>query len=267
MHLTSRQNSRVKRLVKLRARRQREAEACLLIDGARECVRALAAGVELLEIYLCETLAANAEAREAWGQVRACGAEVHTVTPEVYEKIRFGQRSDGLVAVAAVPHRSLASVQAPEQALVAVVEGLEKPGNLGAILRSADGAGVDVVIAAGSQTDLYHPHVIRNSMGAVFRDNVVAASVEETLQWLRTRGASLLAARPDATCSYAEADYLGETAVLLGSEARGLSERWNAADISSIGLPMHGFADSLNVSAAAAVLFYEARRQRDAVLR
>jgi TrmH family RNA methyltransferase len=133
---------------------------------------------------------------------------------------------------------------------------------LGAILRSADAAGVDAVIVADGRTDLFNPNTIRASLGTVFRANVCEATTADAIAWLRTNELRIIAARPDATKDYTETDLRGSLAIVLGSEAAGLTDAWNAADITPIKLPMHGIADSLNVSTTAAVLFYEARRQR-----
>jgi TrmH family RNA methyltransferase len=143
-----------------------------------------------------------------------------------------------------------------------VLESVEKPGNLGAVLRSADGAGLDALIAADLRTDLYNPNAIRASLGTIFTLPVAVADSRETLDWLRGRGLAIVAARVDGSVPYTEVDYRRPTAIVFGSEAEGLSEAWRAPDVTAVRLPMLGAADSLNVSAAAAVLFYEARRQR-----
>jgi TrmH family RNA methyltransferase len=187
------------------------------------------------------------------------------VTGEVFEKLCFGERTSGVVAVADTPRRSLDGLRLPAGPLVAVLEGLEKPGNVGAVLRSADGAGVDAVVVADLRSDLFNPNTIRASLGTVFGAGVVTASSEETLGWLRALGVPIFAAKPQAEASYADVDYRAGGAIVLGSEAEGLSNKWNGADITPIALPMRGIADSLNVSATAAVLFYEAQRQRGAV--
>jgi TrmH family RNA methyltransferase len=145
---------------------------------------------------------------------------------------------------------------------VAVLEGVEKPGNVGAVLRSADGAGVDAVIVADPRTDLFNPNTIRASLGAVFGAHVCTASSAEVRAWLAAAGVPLFAAKPQAAVSYSEADYRGGAAFVLGSEATGLSDAWSGADVTAIVLPMRGVCDSLNVSVTAAVLFYEAQRQR-----
>ena len=184
------------------------------------------------------------------------------VTRPVFEKIAYGERAEGILGVAETPTHSLAQLKLPAGPLIAVLEGIEKPGNLGAMLRSADAAGVSAVILADPLTDLYNPNVLRASLGTVFRVPVAEASSAETLAWLQSRGVSIFAAMPSATGLLWEQDFTGATALVLGAEAPGLSQVWLDANINAVALPMLGAADSLNVSAAAAVLFYEALRQR-----
>jgi RNA methyltransferase, TrmH family len=146
--------------------------------------------------------------------------------------------------------------------LVAVVEGIEKPGNLGAILRSADGAGVDALIAADPRTDLFNPNAIRASLGTIFSVPIANATSAKTISWLTDHGISIVVARVDGSVAYDQVDYRGPLAIVLGSEAHGLAGTWSGPGIQAVSLPMLGVADSLNVSAAAAILLYEARRQR-----
>ena len=255
--IRSLQNPRVKDAVRLRDRRHRDAQGRILIDGARELARAIEAGVEMLEIFTC------ADACKAWmpSGLRPCsrlGGEVLPTSAAVFEKLAFGHRTEGVLGVARRPQRRLDDlVLPPENPLVAVLEGVEKPGNVGAALRSADGAGLSALIVADPATDLYNPNAIRASLGTIFTMPVCEATGAETLAWLRRRGLKIHAARVEGAVSYAEADYRGPTALVLGSEAEGLSTLWSAADVTAVRLPMLGAADSLNVSAAAAVLFYE----------
>jgi TrmH family RNA methyltransferase len=234
----------------------------MVIDGGREIIRAIDAGVRVVEAFVCEPLLADDDARQAAERLADAGAAVATVTEEVFEKLCFGERTSGVVAVAETPRRSLDGLKLPAAPLVAVLEGLEKPGNVGAVLRSADGAGVDAAVIADPRSDLFNPNTIRASLGTVFGAGVVTASSEETLAWLRKLGAPIYAARPQAKRPYTDVDYVRGAAIVLGSEAEGLSEKWRGADVTAIALPMRGIADSLNVSATAAVLFYEAQRQR-----
>lgn len=261
-HITSRQNVRVKEAAKLRAGRQRERQGRIVIDGAREIGRAVDAGVEIVEAFICEAMCDGEEAVGVAERLSQSSAVVATVTEEVFAKLAFGEGRDGLVAVAKTPVRTLDRLAPRAGPLIAVLEGLEKPGNVGAILRTADGAGVDAVIVADPRTDLFNPNTIRASLGAAFNANVCTATTAEALAWLQRQNVQIFAAKPQAEVDYAEVDYLGGAAIVLGSEAEGLSAAWSGAGVTGVRLPMRGIADSLNVSATAAVLFYEAQRQR-----
>ncbi len=258
--ITSRQNTRIKEAAKLRAGRQRAKQGRFLIDGVREIGRALDAGIEIDEAFVCEALCSSDSARSLLP--RLANTNCAEVTSEVLEKICFGERNDGVVVVAKTPVRLLDQLALPAQPLVAVLEGLEKPGNIGAILRTADGAGVDAVIVAGGGTDLFNPNTIRASLGTVFAKNVCTATVAETIAKLRDWQLPIIATRPDASSLYTEADFFKGAAIVLGNEAEGLSTDWEQQDVRGVRLPMQGIADSLNVSATAAILFYEAQRQR-----
>ena len=260
--ITSLHNLHVKEAVKLRERRQRAKQGCTLIDGARELARAISAGVELVDVFVCEPLCRSADAQAAFDLIGQTKATVLPVSPQVFTKLAFGERAEGLLAVAKTPKRSLVELHLPANPLIAVVEDIEKPGNLGAVLRTADAAGVSAVIAAGHGTDLYNPNVIRASLGTVFTLPVSAASAEETLRFLRRNQLRIYSARVDAPALYTSVSFACPTAIVLGSESAGLSGAWHADDIVPIKLPMLGAADSLNVSATAAVVFYEALRQR-----
>ena len=265
VEITSVHNPRVKAAVRLRDRRYREKQGQILIDGARELLRAFEGGVKLLEVFTCDKLCDSAEGRRALAVALEQGAQIIHVTEPVFEKLAFGQRAEGVLAVAEMPLRKLADMQLPDNPLLAVLEGVEKPGNLGAVVRSADAAGIAAVIAADPVVDLYNPNAIRASLGAIFTVPVCADTAMAVLDWLRRRGIKIVAARVDASRVYTEIDYRHPTAVVLGSEARGLSRLWDSPDVTAVRLPMLGKVDSLNVSAAAAVIFYEARRQRDTV--
>jgi len=261
-HITSRQNVRVKEAAKLRLARQRERQGRFVIDGARELLRAINSGIEIVEGFICKPRCQDAETKQAAAALTRSPAAVATVTEEVFEKLCFGERSGGVLAIARTPERSLSLLKVPAAPLVAVIEGIEKPGNVGAILRSADGAGVDAVVIAAPRTDLFNPNAIRASLGTIFGANVCTATSAETQAWLRELKIPAFAARPNATALYTEVDYRGGAAIVLGSEAEGLTDAWSSDAATAIGLPMRGIADSLNVSATAAVLFYEAQRQR-----
>ena len=260
--ITSRQNPRVKDAARLRTCRGRDERGRFLIHGVREIERAVAAGVHCAEAFVCEDLCTAADSRSAVDALAAAGAEMLYVTRPVYARVSFGNRDDGVVVVAVAPPRGPAELRLPPAPLVAVLEGVEKPGNVGAILRSADAAGVDAVVVADGRSDLFNPNTIRASLGTVFRNNVAEGTTAEVIAWLAERSLRTYAARPDATVSYTDADLSAGVAIVVGSEADGLTAAWNGPSVTSVRLPMCGLADSLNVSTAAAVLFYEALRQR-----
>lgn len=262
--ITSLHNPHVTSAVRLRDRRHREQQGRILIDGARELGRAIAAGVRLVEVFVCRPLCQGDEARRVVEALAGSPAKVLEVSEQVFEKLAFGDRTEGVLGVAETPPSALADLCLPDRPLVAVLEGVEKPGNVGAVLRSADAAGVSALIVADPGTDLYNPNAIRASLGTIFTVPTAAATAAEALAWVRGHMLAIYAARLDAALAYTEADYRGPAAIVLGSEARGLSRAWSAGDVTAVRLPMLGRADSLNVSAAAAVLFYEALRQRSA---
>ncbi len=260
--ITSMQNPRVKNAVRLRERKHRDRHGRFLIDGARELRRAIEAGIELVEVFVCRELCKTDDARRVLVMLERTPADVIEVSELVFSKQSFGNRDEGVLGVAATPATALAGIRLPEVPLVAVLEGVEKPGNVGAVLRSADGAGVDAVVLADCHTDLFNPNAIRASLGTVFTLPVATAATTEVLDWLRREQLAIFAARVDGSVPYTQADYRPAAALVLGAEATGLSSAWNGPEVTAVGLPMLGTTDSLNVSTTAAVLFYEARRQR-----
>ena len=265
--ITSLQNPRVKDAVKLRDRRGREKQGRILIEGIREIRQALTAGVEITEIFVCEPLFEERDATGLMDQLRSQKnlALLH-VSEQVMLKLAFGDREEGLLAIGKPPQRKLSDLAPRPEAvpLFAVVEGIEKPGNLGAIVRTADAAGVSGLVVADGGTDLFNPNAIRASLGAIFTVPVCAASGADVLAWLRQQKLRIFAAKVEAAQPYTEADFRAPSAIVLGGEAQGLSSLWSGDGISSISMPMLGCVDSLNLSASAAILFYEAVRQRQA---
>ncbi|HET7169548.1 MAG TPA: RNA methyltransferase [Candidatus Limnocylindrales bacterium] len=261
--LASPSNPRIKAGARLRDRRTRESTGLTIVDGAREVRRAIDAGADVVEAFVCEALLGGADARAALDALRQRRTPLVSTTEAAFAKVAFGERAEGIVAVVRAPSTELAALTLPADPLLVVVEDVEKPGNLGAILRSADGVGADALIAASPRTDLANPNVIRASAGTVFTVPLAAGPTPDVLAWLRARQVRIVAARVGGGRAYTEADLRGPLAIALGSEADGLSDAWAGADVEPIHLPMHGIADSLNVSVTAAVLLYEARRQRD----
>ncbi len=251
--ITSLQNPAVKRLVRLReSRRAREQEGLVFVEGAREAARALAAGWPQEELYLCPGLFSPEAADGAW----AGGTELGR---EAFAKVSGREHPDGVLLLSRPPAQQWPQVGA--DTLLLVLHGLEKPGNVGAILRTADGAGVGGVLILGRGVDPYSPNVIRASQGSIFHVPLQQAEEEEALGWLADNSFTLVACTPDAPRRYWDADLCGRAALLLGTEHEGLPERWRRG-ASAVSIPMLGQADSLNVGVAAALVLYEAQRQR-----
>lgn len=260
--LTSQANPRVKAAAALRDRRARDRAGLTLVDGCREIRRALDAGAEIVEAFICEPLLAGPDARVALDLLRANDVTAQPTSEPVFAKLAFGERAEGIVAIVRIPPTSLAGLVLRHDPLVAVIEGVEKPGNIGAVLRSADAAGIDAVIAASPRTDLFNPNAIRASAGTIFTVPVAEAPTAEVIAWLAAHGLRIIAARVDADRLYTDADLRGPLALVLGAEADGLTDAWAVDGVEAVRLPMLGVADSLNVSVSAAILLYEARRQR-----
>jgi TrmH family RNA methyltransferase len=265
--LTSHRNPRFREVLALREGSERRSRRQFLVDGAREIERAIVGGVRPVEAWVSSERVdqAGIEAQHALAIVRDAGAAIVEASPELIARLAYGDRGDGIVLVAHTPSVSIDTLELGTSPLIAVVEGVEKPGNLGAMLRSADGAGVDALIVADPGTDPFNPNVIRASLGTVFSVPIAVASSGVVLEWLIQRGTRIIAARVEGSVDFADADYTSAVAIALGSEARGLSDAWAELATTAVRLPMLGIADSLNVSATAAVLFYEALRQRRAV--
>ena len=295
-------NQRVKSAALLRESRARRREGLFLVDGFREVMRAWRSHFEVVEVFLnvgsqasstpntdtlMESLLHNSRlpservdelscfARE----VNSSGVPVIPLSDSAFAKVSFGDRDEGVVAVVKTKTSNLVDLDAflekrrletGEEILIATLEGVEKPGNFGAILRSADGAGVDALIVSGADYDVFNPSAVRASLGAIFHIPIVVAPPEDVLAWLRKNRIQRVTALCDESVPYSQLDYARPTSIVLGSEARGLTDLWSQETAEDVKydllkrarLPMLGVADSLNVSAAAAVFFYEARRFR-----
>jgi len=264
--VSSRQNPRFKLVLALRDARERRARGHILVDGAREIGRALDARVPATEAWVATERLRSDSARALLPRLRTSGADIIETTPELLTRLAYGERDDGLVVVFEAPPTDLGRLgpALPERPLIAVVEQVEKPGNLGALLRSADGAGIDAVIVADAVSDVWNPNAIRASLGTIFSLPLAACTSAEALDFLRSHGISIMTARVGATLDYDRADLTVSVALVVGAETLGLSEAWEGEGVTPLSIPMLGLADSLNVSASAAVLFYEARRQRRA---
>jgi RNA methyltransferase, TrmH family len=261
LEITSPANPRIKQLVALRRRRARDESGVTLVEGRAEIELALVAGVRPRSLYYCPALQ-DRDRTDLADRARGVGADVVLVSRPVFEKVSYREGPDGWLAVVPAVETSLAHLSLGPRALVLVCAGLEKPGNLGAILRTADAAGVAAVIAADPVADWGNPNVVRASKGTIFSVPVASATSEAVLAWIAAHGLQIVAATPDATRLVTDVDLTGPTVLAVGAEQAGLPADWlKRADI-RVRIPMLGRADSLNVSASAAIIIYEAVRQR-----
>lgn len=267
MVITSVQNPRVKAVVALQQKSaERRRTGLFVVEGRREVEHCVEMGLEVMEVFVCEEMggwscddvAANTTEVTSGTQ----GLRVTEVTRGVYEKMAYRGGTEGVMAVVKSKERRLEELDLSENPLIVVVERVEKPGNLGAILRSADAAGADAVVVCDPLTDLWNPNLIRSSIGAVFTVPCVACGSEECIEFLKAHGIQILTAQLQDSELYYDTDMRRGTAIVMGTEATGLTEVWRQAADAHIRIPMLGRLDSLNVSVSAAILLYEAVRQR-----
>lgn len=256
--ISSMQNPKIKRLLALQQKSsERRKEGLFVVEGQRELEHCIRAGFEVDTIFCCEALHPHAS------EFTSIASNLISVTPEVYEKIAYRGSTEGVVAEIKSRKQTLKNLQLSENPLIMVVESVEKPGNLGAILRSADAAAADAVIVCDPLTDLYNPNLIRSSIGAVFTVPCVACSSEECIRFLKERNIRILTAQLQDSSLYYDTDMHGGTALVMGTESTGLTNQWRQAADAHIRIPMLGQLDSLNVSVSAAILLFEAVRQRE----
>jgi TrmH family RNA methyltransferase len=261
--ITSAQNPAVKHACRLRNRRDREKEQLTLLEGYRELTRGSEYGMDIKEVFFCPEMFLGQNEYSLLQKFAADGIKVMEVPAHLLEKMAYRDRPEGLVAVAAMKRHSLKDLAHKDGALYLIAEAVEKPGNLGSILRSADAAGVDGLIICNKCTDIYNPNVIRASTGALFSVPLAEASTAETIQWLHENNIKSLAATPHTDLIYTDVDMTQSIAIVVGTEQHGLTQSWlDNADI-NIRIPMLGKIDSLNVATAATILLYEAARQRN----
>lgn len=263
--ISSLQNPRVKQLVKLRDRRPRDEAGVFMVEGYRQIRRALEKDVTITELYISPEWYLGENEPALIAQAEAAGAKVFELSKEAFAKVAYRERPDGLLAVAPQWKRTLADVPVPKagkERFLLVVEAIEKPGNLGTILRSADAAGVDALIVCDPVTDLFNPNVVRASTGVLFSVPVIIAGSGEVREWLRGQGVKAVATTPSATDFYTDVDLTGPLAIVMGSEQYGLSEYWLKEADQRVVIPMAGQADSLNVAMATIITLFEAVRQR-----
>ncbi len=260
--ITSAQNPKIKRLLQLQQKSSERRKAGLfVVEGIREVERCVEKGYEIDTIfYLNKPMAENVSGIIEKNK----GIKLFEVSPTIYEKIAYRGSTEGVIAEVKTRDKTLNDLNLSENPLVVVLESVEKPGNLGAILRSADAAGADALIVCDPLTDLYNPNLIRNSTGAIFSVPCVACTSEECIKFLKENNIQILTAQLQDSELYYDTDMKRGTAIVMGTEATGLTDIWRKAADAHIRIPMLGITDSLNVSVSAAILLYEAVRQREA---
>jgi len=261
--ITSIQNPLIRNVLTLQEKpRERRKQQLFVVEGFREIGLAIKTGYELTVLFICHDIFEGVELNEVLSQIPDSCEKIE-LSLSVFSRLAYRSESGGLIALIRSHRQVLQDICWPANPLILILESVEKPGNLGAILRTADAAGVSAVIICDAQTDLYNPNTIRASLGTVFTNQVCIASSTETIDWLRKHKVAIYGTSPDAETYYHQIGFAGSSAIVMGSEAAGLSEFWlNQAD-GLIKIPMYGKVDSLNVSASAAIVVFEAIRQRD----
>ncbi|MEJ7707503.1 MAG: RNA methyltransferase [Nocardioidaceae bacterium] len=262
LDISSAANPRVKWLVSLRKRRVREAQGVAVVEGRDELVVALDAGVRPTAVFYCPGLGDSSARTQLLSRLRDLGAEIVSLSGAAFAKASYRESPDGWLAVVATPASSLDWLNLGPQALLLVCESIEKPGNLGAMLRTAEAVGADAVIAASPVSDWANPNVVRASKGAVFAVPLAAGSTSDVLEWLRRQEVHIVVTTPQADDVVSDLDLTGPTAIVVGAEHAGLTDAWFEQADATAKLPMSGQVNSLNVSTTAAVCLYEAIRQR-----
>ena len=260
--ITSTQNPRIKHLLLLQQKSaQRKAEGIFVVEGRREVEHCLEAGFRLRTVFVCEEISSPSPPPNLPLRGEA-SFEVIPVSRNVYERIAYRGGTEGIVAVVEERKTKLSDLKLSPSPLIVVLESVEKPGNLGAVLRSADAAGADAVVVCDPLTDLYNPNLIRSAVGALFTVPCVACSTDECIAFFKERGIQILTAQLQDSKLYYDTPMTGPTAIVMGTEATGLTDQWREAADAHIRIPMLGRLDSLNVSVSAAILLFEAVRQR-----
>jgi TrmH family RNA methyltransferase len=259
--ITSAQNQRIKNLAHLQKARERKAQNVFIVEGEKEFCRAIEYNYQFTSVFVCFDVIPEHRFKSISSGITK-DAEVFPVSKDVFEKIAYREGSGGIIALAKPKSHSLSDLKLPEKPLLLVLEAIEKPGNLGALLRTADAAGIDAVIVCDPQTDIYNPNVVRSSIGCLFSVPLAVCDSKEAISWMKQQKISIYCTYLQAAVPYTEANFKRASAIVMGTEADGITNQWvNAADQNII-IPMRGSADSMNVSTSAAVVVFEACRQR-----
>lgn len=256
--ITSAQNPKIKSLLALEKPRERKKQGLFIVEGLKEIKMALEAGYRIGNLFFCPDLISP----ESLASLGASEKLLVPVAKDVFGKIAIRENSGGVLAVAEQKTHRLEDLKLKSNPLLLILESVEKPGNLGAMLRTADAAGIDAVITCDPQTDLYNPNVIRSSIGCVFTTQIAVDTSEKTIEWLKRRDIAIYCTYLEASRPYHAMDYKIPTAIVMGTESTGLSDVWVKNAHANIIIPMQGKIDSMNVSTAAAVVIFEAKRQR-----
>lgn len=269
--ITSQQNPKIKSLLNLQQKSsERRKSGLFVVEGRRELLHCIEAGYQIDTIFFCSELTPQGGIHPEGYElvidgekhlIRGC--KCFDVSKDIYNKVAYRGGTEGVIAEVIVRITTLSDLKLPSSPLVVVLESVEKPGNLGAILRSADAAGVDAVIVCDPLTDLYNPNLIRSSIGGIFSVSCVACSSEECIHFLKANHIQILTAQLQDSSLYYDTDMKRATAIVMGTEATGLTDQWRKVADAHIRIPMLGKLDSLNVSISAAILMYEAVRQRN----
>lgn len=258
--IESTQNPLIKNILQLQEKaRTRKKEGLFIIEGLRELELAQAGGYQLDTLLFCPAIVSFESLKSFINQQIQC----IEITKDVYQKLAYRDSTEGVLALAKTKTHALEHLELPENPIILVAEATEKPGNIGAMLRTADAAHIDAVIIANPRTDLYNPNIIRSSVGCLFTNQIAVATTEEAIAFLKARGIHTYAATLQNSCSYHTQDYTAPTAFVVGTEATGLTKAWRESSTQNIIIPMSGTIDSMNVSVAASILLYEAKRQRN----
>lgn len=268
LKITSLQNPKVKHAIRLRDRPARDETGLFLIEGYRELFRYVEKGGSPTELFFCPEFFLGSNEMSLIETIHKRGAELYACSPPVFKKLSYRDRPDGLLAVAKQKKLTLKDLEknlpADRPPFLVIAEAIEKPGNLGTILRSSDACGVDGVIVADRCTDIFNPNVVRASVGTLFTIPVVEASSADTLQFLKEKGIQIVAATPQAEKEFTKVDLKKGVAIAVGTEQLGLSDKFMQESDIQVKIPMCGVADSLNVAMATTLLLYEVLRQRRA---
>ncbi len=257
--ITSVQNPYIKSLVQLQEKAKvRKQTGTFLIEGQREIELAVKGGYEIETILICTDLVQHYENLN----IQKSDHQLIEISKEVYQKLAYRDTTEGILAIAKTKSLSLSNLKLSKNPLILVGESLEKPGNVGAILRTADAANVDAVIIANPKSDLYNPNIVRSSVGCLFTRQIAMGTTEEVIVYLKANNINIYSATLQDSTEYHTQDFTTPTALVVGTEATGLSEKWRVESTKNIIIPMQGEIDSMNVSVAAAILLFEAKRQR-----